>query len=96
MLLGGPAKSSRRKALCRAARLKGAPLGPGKRSRDWLHMERFAVEPPLVRPSQALSPGMPEAQGDSEAWFLDCRVPQKHFAVLDFEAVFRPFSRSSF
>ena len=30
MLLGGPAKSSRRKALCRAARFKGAPLGPGK------------------------------------------------------------------
>ena len=37
MLLGEPARSSRRKALCRAARLKGAPLGPGKRSRDWLH-----------------------------------------------------------
>jgi hypothetical protein len=37
MLLGGLAKSSRRKALCRAARLKGAPLGPGKRSPDWLH-----------------------------------------------------------
>jgi hypothetical protein len=30
MVLGGPAKSSRRKALCRAARLKGAPFGPGK------------------------------------------------------------------
>jgi hypothetical protein len=31
MLLGGMAKSSRRRALCRAARLKGAPLGPGKK-----------------------------------------------------------------
>ena len=30
MLLGGLAKSSRRKALCRAARPKGAPLGQGK------------------------------------------------------------------
>ena len=37
MLLGARAKLSRRRALCRAARLKGAPLGPGKRSRDWLH-----------------------------------------------------------
>ena len=35
--VGSPAKLSRRRALCRAARLKGAPLGPGKRSRDWLH-----------------------------------------------------------
>ena len=38
MLLRSSARSSRRKALCRAARLKGAPLGPGKRSRDWLHL----------------------------------------------------------
>ena len=50
--------------------------------------ERFAVEPPLVWPGQPLSPGMPEAQGKSEAWFLDCRVPQKHFGSLDFEAAF--------
>jgi hypothetical protein len=28
----------------------------------------------LVRHGQPLSPGMPETQGDSEAWFLDCRV----------------------
>jgi hypothetical protein len=40
-------------------------------------LERFSVEPPLVWPGQALSPGMPEAQGDREAWFLDCHVPQK-------------------
>src|SRR4029077_15282312 len=37
MLLRSPARLSRRRALCRAARPKGAPLGPGKRSRDWLH-----------------------------------------------------------
>ena len=36
MLLRSPAELSRRRALCRAARLKGAPLGPGKRSLDWL------------------------------------------------------------
>ena len=47
--------------------------------------ERFAVEAPLVRPGQPLSPGVPEAQGDSEAWFLDWRVPQKHFGFRDFE-----------
>jgi hypothetical protein len=29
-----------------------------------------------------------EAQGDSEAGFLDCLVSQQHFAALDFEAVF--------
>jgi hypothetical protein len=58
-------------------------------------MERFSVEPSLVRPGQALSPGMPEAQGKSEAWFLDCRFPQKHFAALDFEGMFWPFSRRS-
>ena len=58
-------------------------------------LERFAVEPPLVWPGQSLSPGVPEAQGDSEAWFLDCRVPQKHFVFRDFEAVFGPFSRST-
>jgi hypothetical protein len=49
--------------------------------------ERFAVEPPLVRPGQPLSPGMPETQGKSEAWFLDCRVPQKHFGFRDFKAI---------
>jgi hypothetical protein len=57
--------------------------------------ERFAVEPPLVRPGQPLSPGVPEAQGDSEAWFLDWRVPQKHFGFRDFEADLGPFSRSA-
>jgi hypothetical protein len=56
----------------------------------------FSVEPPLIRPGQALSPGMPEAQGKSEAWFLDFHVPKKQFTVIDFEAVFWPFSRSSF
>ena len=56
-------------------------------------LERFAVEPPLVWPGQPLSPGVPETQGKSEAWFLDCRVPQQHFSVIDFEAVFWPFSR---
>jgi hypothetical protein len=56
---------------------------------------RFAVEPPLVRPGQALSPGVPEAQGMGEAWYLDRRVPQKHFVFRDFEAAFRPFSRRS-
>jgi hypothetical protein len=30
MLLGSPTMLSRRRALCRAARPKGAPLGPGK------------------------------------------------------------------
>jgi chromosome segregation and condensation protein ScpB len=35
-LLRSPAVLSRRRALCRAARLKGAPLGPGKRNRDWV------------------------------------------------------------
>ena len=45
--------------------------------------ERFAVEPPLVRPGEPLSPGMSETQGDSEAWFLDWRVPQKHFVFRD-------------
>jgi hypothetical protein len=39
---------------------------------------------------------MPEAQGESEAWFFDCRVPQKHFVFRDSEAVFEPFSRSTF
>jgi hypothetical protein len=34
MLLRSPATLIRRRALCRAARPKGAPLGPGKRSRD--------------------------------------------------------------
>jgi hypothetical protein len=58
-------------------------------------LERFAVEPPLVWPGQPFSPGLPEAQGIREAWFLDCRVPQKHSAALDFEAVFWPFSRGS-
>jgi hypothetical protein len=43
----------------------------------------------------ALSPGAPETQGDSEAWFLDWRVPQKHFVFRDFEAIFWPFSRSA-
>jgi hypothetical protein len=57
--------------------------------------ERFAVEPPLVGPGQPFSPGVPETQGDSEAWFLDWRVPQKHFGIRDFEAVLGPFSRSS-
>jgi len=57
--------------------------------------ERFAVEPPLVWTGQSLSPGVPEAQGIDEAWFLDCHVPQKHFAFRDFEAAFGPFSRSS-
>jgi hypothetical protein len=37
MLLRSPTALSRRRALCRAARPKGAPLGPGKRSRDSLH-----------------------------------------------------------
>jgi hypothetical protein len=37
MLLRSLAKLSRRRALCRAARLKGAPSGPGKRSLDWHH-----------------------------------------------------------
>ena len=58
-------------------------------------LERFAVEPPLVGPGQPFSPGVPEAQGDSEAGFLDWRVPQKHFGFRDFEAVQGPFSRSS-
>jgi hypothetical protein len=49
----------------------------------------------LVRPGQPFSPGVPEAQGDSEAWFLDWGVPQKHFGFGDFEAVLGPFSRSS-
>src|SRR5258707_15876143 len=39
---------------------------------------------------------MPEAQGKSEAWFLDWRVPQKHFGFRDFEAILWPFSRSTF
>ena len=47
----------------------------------------------LVGP--ALSPGVPETQGDSEAWFLDWRVPQKHFGFRDFEAGLGPFSRSA-
>jgi hypothetical protein len=59
-------------------------------------LERFSVEPPLVWPGQALSPSMPEAQGESEAWFFDCRVPQKHFVFRDSEAVFGPFSRRTF
>ena len=41
ILLSSPVKLSRRRALCRAARLKGAPLGPGKRSPDWLHWRDF-------------------------------------------------------
>jgi hypothetical protein len=57
---------------------------------------RFAAEPPLIRPGQELSPGMPEAQGNSETWFFDRQVPQQHFAALDLEAIFWPFSRSSF
>ena len=58
-------------------------------------LERFAVEPPLVWPGQPLSPGVPEAQGKREARFLDCHLPQKHFALRDFETAFGPFSRSS-
>jgi hypothetical protein len=38
MLLHSPNTLSRRRALCRAARPKGAPLGPGNRSLDWLHL----------------------------------------------------------
>jgi hypothetical protein len=38
MLLLSPATFSLRRALCKAARPKGAPLGPGKRSLDWLHL----------------------------------------------------------
>jgi len=38
MLLHSPATLSRRRALCRAARPKGAPLGPGKRRLEWLHL----------------------------------------------------------
>src|ERR1700719_196336 len=38
LLLRSPATLSRRRALCRAARPKGAPFGPGKRSLDWLHL----------------------------------------------------------
>ncbi len=75
LLLRSPATMSRRRALCRAARPKGAPLGPGKRSLELAPFERFAVEPPLVWAGQPLSPGVPKAQGDSEAWFLDCRLP---------------------
>ena len=48
-----------------------------------------------TRVGEALSPGMPETQRDSETWFLDCQVPQKHFAALDFEGGFWPFSRRS-
>jgi hypothetical protein len=57
--------------------------------------ERFAVEPPLVRPGQPFSPGVPEAQGMREAWDLDSRAPQKHFGFRDLEAVLGPISRSS-
>ena len=35
--VGGAGEVESPQALCRAARLKGAPLGPGKRSRDWPH-----------------------------------------------------------
>ena len=73
---------------------RGAPPGPGKRSPDSLHWSD-AIKPSLLRPGQALSPGMPEAQGKGEAWFLNYRVPQKHFAAIDFEVVYWPFSRSS-
>jgi hypothetical protein len=50
VLLGGLAKSSRRKALCRAARLKGAPLGPGKRSRDWQSPPCPGIKAPVLLP----------------------------------------------
>jgi hypothetical protein len=33
-----------------------------------------------------LSVGVPKAQGDSEAWFLDLHVPQKHFSFRHCEA----------
>ena len=59
-------------------------------------LERFAVEPALVWSGQPLPPGVPEAQGMSESRFLDGRVPQKHLVFPDFEAVFGPFSRSTF
>jgi hypothetical protein len=41
VLLRSPPALRRRRALCRAARLKGAPLGPGKRSLDWLQSRDF-------------------------------------------------------
>jgi CheY-like chemotaxis protein len=38
MLLRSPPTMSRRRALCRAARPKGAPFGPGKRRFELLHL----------------------------------------------------------
>jgi hypothetical protein len=94
MLLGG------RRSRVAAERCAGLR---DSRERRWVR-EIGAVTGPIGKISgrvavgpvgQALSPGMPQAQGNSETWFLYCRItaaPQ-HFAALNFEAVFWPFSR---
>ena len=45
--------------------------------RTWRAMGSSACSCLSIRPGQPLSPGVPEAQGDSEAWFLDRRVPRR-------------------